>query len=132
MHNDDNGDPLIDQTLRDYLADRTRDVSNVLDCNVGIVAAYPPPPLGASPSEIWGREFWFLPLRAATVFHFRMMRYYHLSQRVLRFRPYDLERAYGLLQLAMIFIFTLRNAVQIPARPAVEWQVSERDVRAAF
>ena len=59
-------------------------------------------------------------------------RYYHLSQRVLRFRPYDLERAYGLLQLAMIFIFTLRNAVQIPARPAVEWQVSERDVRAAF
>ena len=55
--------------------------------------------------------------------------YYHLAQRVLRFRPYDLERAYGLLQLSMIFIFTLRNAVTVPPVPAREWRVTERDVR---
>jgi len=54
--------------------------------------------------------------------------YYHLAKRVLRFRPYDLERAYGLLQLSMIFIFTLRNAVTVPPVPAREWRVTERDV----
>lgn len=87
--------------LAEALLERTSNLSDILNCNVGVVAGY-----------------------------------YLLARLVL---PVAVESfgtvgadegeaglAYRLLQLALVFIFTLRNANRIPEAPGVAWGVSER------
>ncbi|KAF4706896.1 hypothetical protein FOZ63_004615 [Perkinsus olseni] len=82
------------------LADRLRaiimrNVTRVLECNVGVIAG-----------------FHLLAKRLSL----------HASS-----QP-DQRRAYRLLQLAMIFIFTLRNAVRIPPASEREWGTSKDEI----
>lgn len=72
------------------LLDRTSNVSDVLTCNVGVIAGY------------------------------------HLLARLMGPGAEFLQ--YRLLQLALVFIFTLRNANQIPEEQASAWETSERAI----
>jgi len=72
------------------LLDRTGNVSDVLTCNVGVIAGY------HLLAQLAGPEAEFL--------------------------------QYRLLQLALIFIFTLRNANRIPELQASAWGTSERAI----
>eukprot|EP00928_Gymnodinium_smaydae_P026957 TRINITY_DN21001_c0_g1_i2.p1 TRINITY_DN21001_c0_g1~~TRINITY_DN21001_c0_g1_i2.p1 ORF type:complete len:735 (+),score=172.71 TRINITY_DN21001_c0_g1_i2:209-2206(+) len=86
--------------LAESLAERTSNVSDVLSCNVGVIAGY------------------YLAARLASPLAVDSMG--------LAGGPSGL--AYRLLQLALIFIFTLRNANRIPAGPGVAWGISERSI----
>eukprot|EP00933_Yihiella_yeosuensis_P060477 TRINITY_DN63239_c0_g1_i1.p1 TRINITY_DN63239_c0_g1~~TRINITY_DN63239_c0_g1_i1.p1 ORF type:complete len:862 (-),score=141.54 TRINITY_DN63239_c0_g1_i1:117-2702(-) len=66
------------------LAERTSDVSKVLQCNVGVIAGY----------------------------HLLARRYVASG---------DDWKAYRLLQLALIYVFTLRNALQVPEDAGRDW-----------
>ncbi|KAF4677134.1 Protein O-glucosyltransferase 2 [Perkinsus chesapeaki] len=72
-----------------------RNVTRVLECNVGVIAGL----------------------------HLLAKRLSLQSNAVA-----DQRRAYRLLQLAMIFIFTLRNAVRIPAASEREWGTSKDEI----
>ena len=80
--------------LAKHLLERTSNVTEVLSCNVGVVAGY-----------------------------------YMLANLVLQeVDPMETGLAYRLLQLALIFIFTLRNANRIPTGPAKAWGVTEHHI----
>lgn len=78
------------RTLAFELLDRTSNVSDVLTCNVGVIAGY------------------------------------HLLAQLAGPNAEFLQ--YRLLQLALIFIFTLRNANRIPEAQASAWGTSERAI----
>eukprot|EP00927_Polykrikos_kofoidii_P012284 TRINITY_DN15288_c0_g1_i2.p1 TRINITY_DN15288_c0_g1~~TRINITY_DN15288_c0_g1_i2.p1 ORF type:complete len:859 (+),score=173.16 TRINITY_DN15288_c0_g1_i2:35-2611(+) len=76
--------PELASLLTKHLAARTSNVTEILQCNVGIVAGFHQlARYSASVGEDW--------------------------------------RAYRLLQLAMIWVFTLRNGIEVPEEAAKEW-----------
>ncbi|CAE8629061.1 unnamed protein product [Polarella glacialis] len=79
----DEGEVLARQ-LAFLLADRTTNMTEVLQCNVGVIAGY----------------------------HLLARRYVAAG---------DNWKAYRLLQLALIYVFTLRNALQVPPDLAHDW-----------
>lgn len=76
--------PALARALAYSLARRTSNVTEILQCNVGVVAGY------------------------------------HLLARHCVAIADD-WRAYNLLQLALIWVFTLRNANRVPRGPGIEW-----------
>ncbi|CAE7641956.1 unnamed protein product [Symbiodinium sp. CCMP2592] len=81
---DENGGRELARELQALLADRTSNVSLVLQCNVGVIAGY----------------------------HLLARRYVAEG---------DDWKAYRLLQLALIYVFTLRNALKVPEEAARDW-----------
>eukprot|EP00929_Paragymnodinium_shiwhaense_P118740 TRINITY_DN90657_c0_g1_i1.p1 TRINITY_DN90657_c0_g1~~TRINITY_DN90657_c0_g1_i1.p1 ORF type:complete len:890 (+),score=142.83 TRINITY_DN90657_c0_g1_i1:160-2829(+) len=73
--------------LAEHLAARTSNLTYVMQCNVGVIAAY----------------------------HLLARRYVAIG---------DDWKAYRLLQLALIWVFTLRNALTVPPEAAHEWATS--------
>ncbi|CAK9005342.1 unnamed protein product [Durusdinium trenchii] len=94
-------------SLGKELLARTSNVTEVLSCNVGVVAGYyllahlvSQEVKSMNPGNIFG------------------------------LKPFEHRTglAYRLLQLALIFIFTLRNANRIPSGPAQAWGVTEHHI----
>ena len=90
--------------LAEQLLARTANVSEVLSCNVGVVAGYYILARLISPTAVDTLGF-------------------------AGGAPEGLTGlAYRLLQLALVFIFTLRNANRIPEAPAKAWGVTEHHI----
>jgi len=87
--------------LAQALLERTKNVSDVLSCNVGVIAGY------------------FIIARLASPLAVESMGLAGDEHEGL---------AYRLLQLALIFIFTLRNANRIPEQSGAAWGISERSI----
>eukprot|EP00927_Polykrikos_kofoidii_P015283 TRINITY_DN16781_c0_g1_i1.p1 TRINITY_DN16781_c0_g1~~TRINITY_DN16781_c0_g1_i1.p1 ORF type:complete len:715 (-),score=99.47 TRINITY_DN16781_c0_g1_i1:422-2566(-) len=90
------------ETLANALLRRTKDVADVLTCNVGVVAGFYTLARLVSPLAV--RSFGLVGAEDGA------------------------GLAYRLLQLALIFIFTLRNANRIPQGPGLAWGVTESSI----
>lgn len=89
--------------LAKALRERTANISDVLSCNVGVIAGYHMLARLASPMAV---------------------------ESLGRFGSGQGEvgLAYRLLQLALIFIFTLRNANRVPEGPGAAWGITEHAI----
>jgi len=89
--------------LAEVLAERTKNVTDVLSCNVGVVAGY------------------FLLARLVAPIEVGSLGTAGADSR-------EAALAYRLLQLALVFIFTLRNANRIPEEAGMAWAVTEQAI----
>lgn len=87
--------------LADELAERTSNITDILNCNVGVVAGY------------------YLLARLISPLALQSMGVVGTSEG-------EANLAYRLLQMALIFIFTLRNGNKIPRGPGAAWGVHEQ------
>lgn len=89
--------------LAEALLERTANITDILSCNVGIIAGYYIVARLASPLAVE-------------------------SMGLLGASFGEAGLAYRLLQMALIFIFTLRNANRIPEGPGLAWGISEQSI----
>jgi len=89
--------------LAQALSQRTANISDVLSCNVGVIAGY------------------YLLARMASPAAVESLGAFGASEG-------EANLAYRLLQMALIFIFTLRNGNRIPDGPGMAWAITEQAI----
>ena len=100
------------------MANRTSNISLILQCNVGVIAGYH--------LLVRDQDIIRFPKAVSDVCRLEAEMYqWHILEPPTQARRYvaagDDWRAYRLLQLALIYVFTLRNALRVPEDAARDW-----------